>query len=42
MSETARDTINTGWEVIDDLTNGGLGRRTWCIISSAGVVKVGV
>ena len=32
MSETARDTINTGWEVIDDLTNGGLGlkRRTWC------------
>ena len=25
MSETARDTVGTGWEVIDDLTNGGLG-----------------
>jgi replicative DNA helicase len=37
MSETARDTINTGWEVIDDLTNGGLGPgELGVIISSAG------
>ena len=24
-SETARETVETGWEVIDDLTQGGLG-----------------
>jgi len=37
MSETARDTINTGWEVVDDLTNGGLGPgELGVIISSAG------
>jgi replicative DNA helicase len=37
MSETARNTINTGWEVIDDLTNGGLGPgELGVIISSAG------
>lgn len=37
MSETARDTIGTGWEVIDDLTNGGLGPgELGVIISSAG------
>ena len=42
MSETARDTINTGWEVIDDLTNGGLGPGELGVISSAVVVKVGV
>jgi replicative DNA helicase len=37
MSETARDTINTGWDVIDDLTNGGLGPgELGVIISSAG------
>ena len=37
MSETARDTISTGQEVIDDLTNGGLGPgELGVIISSAG------
>ena len=29
-SETARVTVPTGWDVIDDLTQGGLGARTWC------------
>ena len=24
MSETARETITTGWDVVDDLTQGGL------------------
>jgi len=37
MSETARDTIPTGWEVIDDLTAQGLGPgELGVIISSAG------
>jgi len=37
MSESARDTIPTGWEVIDDLTNGGMGPgELGVIISSAG------
>lgn len=37
MSETARDTVGTGWDVIDDLTNGGLGPgELGVIISSAG------
>ena len=37
MSETARDTIPTGWDVIDDLTAQGLGPgELGVIISSAG------
>ena len=37
MSESARETVGTGWEVIDDLTNGGLGPgELGVIISSAG------
>ena len=37
MSETARETITTGWEVVDDLTNGGMGPgELGVIISSAG------
>ena len=37
MSETARETISTGQDVIDDLTNGGLGPgELGVIISSAG------
>jgi replicative DNA helicase len=37
MSETARETITTGWEVVDDLTQGGLGPgELGVIISSAG------
>ena len=43
MSETARDTINTGWEVIDDLTNGGLGPQNLVLLLVVQVVvKVGV
>jgi replicative DNA helicase len=37
MSETARETISTGWDVIDDLTGNGLGPgELGVIISSAG------
>ena len=37
MSETARETITTGQDVIDDLTNGGLGPgELGVVISSAG------
>ena len=39
-SETARETVNTGWEVIDDLTQGGLGGgELGVIVAPAGVGK---
>ena len=42
-SETARSTVETGWEVIDDLTQGGLGGgELGVIVAPAGVGKTWV
>jgi len=42
-SETARETVETGWEVIDDLTQGGLGGgELGVIVAPAGVGKTWV
>ena len=42
-SETARETVSTGWEVIDDLTQGGLGGgELGVIVAPAGVGKTWV
>jgi len=42
-SETARETVTTGWDVIDDLTQGGLGSgELGVIVAPAGVGKTWV
>ena len=42
-SETARETVSTGWDVIDDLTQGGLGAgELGVIVAPAGVGKTWV
>ena len=42
-SETARETVSTGWEVIDELTQGGLGGgELGVIVAPAGVGKTWV
>ena len=42
-SETARETVSTGWDVIDDLTQGGLGGgELGVIVAPAGVGKTWV
>ena len=42
-SETARETVSTGWEVIDELTQGGLGQgELGVIVAPAGVGKTWV
>lgn len=40
MSETARKTVNTGWKVIDNITDGGLGPgEMGVIVAPAGIGK---